>query len=345
MNSRDVIGEIIDEDNAAMRIPPAAAEFAVRELAKHTAPSDAERVAELELLNDGLWRKNEELGREVERLNSLVDGAMTVTAALMDEVARLNSSPGSAGEKCVHTEHCCKDHGCKYGDEACPVVNGVKAQSFPCEDCTAVAACTVERPCIPCFSGSGQCAGGVDERAAFEAAYAAEFNRVRSDVITADDIASMRDGEGYGARPYLNGQWIGWQARAALTASAPNHSEQVREFGFGLVAEVKYTGYEPANTLNWIKGCGLHDLLDGTKLYAESPGINQVSARIADAEQEHGSLRAAAKALGIDAGYLSRLKSGEKLNPGDDVLSALGLERVTIYRAAAPSAGSQKGEV
>lgn len=51
------------------------------------------------------------------------------------------------------------------------------------------------------------------------------------------------------------------------------------------------------------------------------------------AEEEHGSLRAAAKELGIDAGYLSRLKSGEKINPGDDVLAALGLERVTMYRA------------
>lgn len=50
-------------------------------------------------------------------------------------------------------------------------------------------------------------------------------------------------------------------------------------------------------------------------------------------EEEHGSLRAAAKELGVDAGYLSRLKSGEKLNPGDEVLAALGLEKVTMYRA------------
>ena len=50
-------------------------------------------------------------------------------------------------------------------------------------------------------------------------------------------------------------------------------------------------------------------------------------------EEEHGSLRAAAKAIGVDAGYLSRLRNGEKLNPGDDVLAALGLERVVTYRA------------
>ena len=39
--------------------------------------------------------------------------------------------------RCVHTEHCCKIHGCKYGDdENCPVVNSYRMQSFPCEFCT-----------------------------------------------------------------------------------------------------------------------------------------------------------------------------------------------------------------
>lgn len=52
------------------------------------------------------------------------------------------------------------------------------------------------------------------------------------------------------------------------------------------------------------------------------------------AEEKHGSLRAAARALGIDAGYLSRLKKGEKVNPGEEVLAALGLERMTMYRAS-----------
>lgn len=56
-----------------------------------------------------------------------------------------------------------------------------------------------------------------DERAAFEAAYAREFSRIRGQDITAEDIASMRDSVGgYGDRAYLNGQWVGWQARAAL---------------------------------------------------------------------------------------------------------------------------------
>lgn len=38
-------------------------------------------------------------------------------------------------EKDVHTEHCCAEHGCKYGDPDCPVVNDIKLQSYPCERC------------------------------------------------------------------------------------------------------------------------------------------------------------------------------------------------------------------
>lgn len=38
-------------------------------------------------------------------------------------------------EKDVHTEHCCSKHGCKYGHADCPVENGLKPQSYPCEYC------------------------------------------------------------------------------------------------------------------------------------------------------------------------------------------------------------------
>jgi hypothetical protein len=38
-------------------------------------------------------------------------------------------------DKDTHTEHCCSKHGCKYGDEDCTVVSGVKSQSGPCEQC------------------------------------------------------------------------------------------------------------------------------------------------------------------------------------------------------------------
>lgn len=60
-----------------------------------------------------------------------------------------------------------------------------------------------------------------DERSAFESAYAAEFSNARVQVYTAKDIASMREGDSYGERPYLNGHWKGWQARAALAQPSP----------------------------------------------------------------------------------------------------------------------------
>lgn len=45
----------------------------------------------------------------------------------------------------------------------------------------------------------------------------------------------------------------------------------------------------------------------------------------------YGSLREAAKHLGIDAGYLSRLANGEKDNPGDYVLEQLRLQKKVVY--------------
>ena len=35
----------------------------------------------------------------------------------------------------VHQSHCCKKHGCKYGNENCPVENGSIEQDTPCERC------------------------------------------------------------------------------------------------------------------------------------------------------------------------------------------------------------------
>lgn len=70
------------------------------------------------------------------------------------------------------------------------------------------------------------------------------------------------------------------------------------------------------------------DLVGNQPAHSTAP----ITQRIAEAEQKHGSLRAAAKALGIDPGYLFRLKNAEKMNPSDEVLTALGLERVTFYR-------------
>ena len=45
----------------------------------------------------------------------------------------------------------------------------------------------------------------------------------------------------------------------------------------------------------------------------------------------HGSYRAAARVLRVDAGYLSRLRNGGKTAPSDHLLKRLGLRRVVTY--------------
>jgi len=38
-------------------------------------------------------------------------------------------------EKSQHVTHCCIVHGCKYGDEDCPIVTGEAVQMHPCITC------------------------------------------------------------------------------------------------------------------------------------------------------------------------------------------------------------------
>ena len=39
----------------------------------------------------------------------------------------------------THVSHCCAQHGCKYGDEDCPVVAKTHEQTQACESCTSTA--------------------------------------------------------------------------------------------------------------------------------------------------------------------------------------------------------------
>lgn len=58
--------------------------------------------------------------------------------------------------------------------------------------------------------------------------------------------------------------------------------------------------------------------------------------RIDQLVEQHGSLRALARVTEIDAGYLSRLRSGEKINPEKAKLRRLGLRRVVTYELLKP---------
>jgi replicative DNA helicase len=59
--------------------------------------------------------------------------------------------------------------------------------------------------------------------------------------------------------------------------------------------------------------------------------MSKLRQRIQEISKQHGSLRAAARALEIDAGYLSRLQNGEKIEPSDDMLRKLNLRRIVTY--------------
>lgn len=58
--------------------------------------------------------------------------------------------------------------------------------------------------------------------------------------------------------------------------------------------------------------------------------------RIDELVSQHGSLRAVARVTEIDAGYLSRLRTGEKVNPEKDKLRRLGLRRVVTFERLKP---------
>lgn len=63
------------------------------------------------------------------------------------------------------------------------------------------------------------------DRVAFEAAYRAHFEEHRGRALSPEDMASMRDGDGYGQRPYLNGMWQGWKLRDARPVAAPDTTD------------------------------------------------------------------------------------------------------------------------
>lgn len=50
-------------------------------------------------------------------------------------VSKMEPFKPVSNKKCVHTEHCCVIHGCKYGSINCPVEHREKLQSYPCESC------------------------------------------------------------------------------------------------------------------------------------------------------------------------------------------------------------------
>jgi hypothetical protein len=69
------------------------------------------------------------------------------------------------------------------------------------------------------------------------------------------------------------------------------------------------------------------------------PGKSALQQRIAELVAQHGGVRPAARVLEVDQGYVYRLLSGEKSDPGDKLLRKLRLRRVVTYErtGAAPN--------
>ena len=60
--------------------------------------------------------------------------------------------------------------------------------------------------------------------------------------------------------------------------------------------------------------------------------VTLLQQRLREAIDQHGTVRAAGKALGLDIAYLSRLLNGKMDNPPADLLRKLRLRRVVNYQ-------------
>ena len=60
-------------------------------------------------------------------------------------------------------------------------------------------------------------------------------------------------------------------------------------------------------------------------------GSMEISTRIEQLQKQHGGLRAAARAVGMSASYMIRLRDGEKIEPSMRLLQKLGLKKKVTY--------------
>lgn len=85
---------------------------------------------------DGLmyasWGETYDLSA-IERMENEIEEAKHKIKVLRHVSIAFNREPEENTD--VHTEHCCRWHGCKYADASCPVITDTKHQSFVCEEC------------------------------------------------------------------------------------------------------------------------------------------------------------------------------------------------------------------
>lgn len=66
--------------------------------------------------------------------------------------------------------------------------------------------------------------------------------------------------------------------------------------------------------------------------------MSGLSELVAAAAKDAGGLRSLSRKTGLCPGYLCRLKNGEKLNPSDETLAALGIRRTVAYASTKEAA-------
>ncbi|MGJ7544593.1 Lar family restriction alleviation protein [Variovorax sp. LT1R16] len=130
-----------------------------------------------------------------------------------------------------------------------------------------------------------------------------------------------------------------WDLRAALASRIQEKEGQPSTIAWEAttsayityITQERYSRFAPA-VQRWYKP---YRCSSCATLAAGSQAV-QVPERIAELIDQHGSLRAAARALDCDPGYLSRLQSGEKSDPGTELLSRMGLRQVITFERIKP---------
>lgn len=69
---------------------------------------------------------------------------------------------------------------------------------------------------------------------------------------------------------------------------------------------------------------------------SKRPKLTTLEEAVTEVVQQHGGVRAASRATGIDKSFISRLMNGHKTAPSDETLQALGLRAVPLYEVLKP---------
>lgn len=93
---------------------------------------------------DMLAEASEKIGTEVKKeaeafMSMAVEraGIKTLSEMSREEQKGLLLEQGDYGKYGVHADNCCKIHGCKYGEDDCPVVNGLIDERSLCMHCVS----------------------------------------------------------------------------------------------------------------------------------------------------------------------------------------------------------------